>query len=235
MSNYTEATAMAGYDLAHASAVRNVIEALPRETHLHYVGYRDTLLDDLQVAQAWLEDDREVVYEKVDEWYQEGEWLAEDEYLTSACRDAGVELDELTAGDEEGIREVIRERNASDPIADLVRNTGSALFRATLVEPYVVDDTEYREVIWYGDLEEAKMTRAGGRFRFTGHREGQAYYLARDGYYGSGGDYPIPRDAVVEIEPDTTRLDEAPGDGYSWTEIAGPAPLAYAANITKED
>ncbi|MEV5279850.1 hypothetical protein ACFYMW_26300 [Streptomyces sp. NPDC006692] len=112
-------------DLAQA-AVELIISRLDDEYELVYVDHGDRLTD--EQVQKLIAGDEEVLDE---DWVSENRWRGVNAVLDALLnQDARDFLDEHAALDQ--LREAIEERDASHPIRDLMRGTGSKLFRYRL-------------------------------------------------------------------------------------------------------
>ena len=255
MTDYFTAAATAGLDYATDAAERQeaaghdamadrIIAELPAVCTTHYLDYQDDLREHPEMLQAYIDGDWQTL-DQVDEWYTEARWEGEHELIHQAADAAGV--DDPPPDVEERVLEVVWERDDFNPVQGLIDNTGDVLLRARLVEPVELDSEnlgerlEYDEVIWWGTVAEARSMTTGGRYRFDrgdvprfgGDLGSGAYYLTTDGYMGGGDDTLVPDGTVLELEPDSIRVDAALDRYSSWTNIAGPYEPAYAATITK--
>ena len=135
-------------------AVREIEEVIESRTfELVYVDHRDELND--EQIDMYLADDEIGLDDSI--W----EWVADQraERAVSELDDIIRELDlddlevtcrqDLDTSDEDNLRSMIEERDESDPIADLVRNTPNQLFRVTIARPdrawYIMRDEEYNK------------------------------------------------------------------------------------------
>ena len=96
---------------------------LPNSVNLYYVDYRDDLSEHSDLLEETLrKNSLDPICEKV------SDWLAEDsitdgyiDEIRTAMEDEGYEL---TDDDEEEIRDWLYEKDTSDPVSDLLKNTG---------------------------------------------------------------------------------------------------------------
>jgi hypothetical protein len=120
-----------------------VVEShLPEKTYLTYVDYTDNLDDHVKLLESLLTtaDDRmSTLYGNIYEWYSDNAHDAEMDYLLDACRAAGEpygldegDVREYLAPFEDSIRDTIRDRDQSDALRDLCRNTGKLTVRMEL-------------------------------------------------------------------------------------------------------
>lgn len=117
-----------------------VKELIPDTVSLNYVDYRESLDESAETIQECIsEGEWYPLYDKIDEWYQEQRWFYEGEYLKELQTDLENEF-EIEDGSfvtdkfEGEIRETLWDRDDSDVLSDLIRNT------STLVAHY---DTGY--------------------------------------------------------------------------------------------
>lgn len=125
-----------------------IIELLPAKTYLYYVDYRDSLDEHLETFQECIDSgNKDALYEKVDEWYSddfEALESVENELKSDLAHKYDLEedeVDELVQEHEDFIRETIRERDDSDVLKDLLRNTSKQVFRYDL--GYEISDTSF--------------------------------------------------------------------------------------------
>ena len=114
-------------ELTRDEVIELIKGTLPQETYLHYVDYRDSLDEHTALIQKCLEErNLDSLYEAVDEWYI-GDYYAMDEYykeVESVLEDYGVDADDYR----DEIQEIVYERDASDVLKDLCRNTREMVF-----------------------------------------------------------------------------------------------------------
>ena len=100
---------------------------IPQYVSLYYVDYRDEH-EDIQ-EECIRSNNMEKLYEKAYEWYEEQESSNMHDYLEETRKN--METDNL-AGEfeehEDEIRELIYDRNDSDPVKDLIRNSSVTNF-----------------------------------------------------------------------------------------------------------
>jgi hypothetical protein len=115
-----------------------VKELLPEKTYLYYIDYNDDLDNSLDTVQECIhEGNYDALCEKIDGWWPEGVDLS---YEIGELKDTLVnkfdleeyEADEIMDEYEDEIQEQLHERDDSDPIKDLLRNTSKkAMFYDT--------------------------------------------------------------------------------------------------------
>ena len=103
---------------------------IPQYVSLYYVDYRDDLDEHEDIQEECIRSNNmEKLYEKVYEWYEEQESSNMHDYLEETRKN--MEADNL-AGEfeehEDEIRELIYDRNDSDPVKDLIRNSSVTNF-----------------------------------------------------------------------------------------------------------
>ena len=120
-----------------------------RHVHLTYVSYDDRLSD--EQVDAYLSGDFETLYGGMEEWEsdQRYEYAKNEinELLAAIGSEDFPDFDSLEPEDADELRWAIEEKDESDPIRDLARNTLDQLFRVTIARPnrawYIFDDAEY--------------------------------------------------------------------------------------------
>lgn len=103
---------------------------IPQYVSLYYVDYRDDLDEHEDIQEECIRSNNmEKLYEKAYEWYEEQESSNMHDYLEETRKN--MEADNL-AGEfeehEDEIRELIYDRNDSDPVKDLIRNSSVTNF-----------------------------------------------------------------------------------------------------------
>ena len=103
---------------------------IPQYVSLYYVDYRDDLDEHEDIQEECIRSNNmEKLYEKAYEWYEEQESSNMHDYLEETRKN--LETDNL-AGEfeehEDEIRELIYDRNDSDPVKDLIRNSSVTNF-----------------------------------------------------------------------------------------------------------
>ena len=103
---------------------------IPQYVSLYYVDYRDDLDEHEDIQEECIRSNNmEKLYEKAYEWYEEQESSNMHDYLEETRKN--METDNL-AGEfeehEDEIRELIYDRNDSDPVKDLIRNSSVTNF-----------------------------------------------------------------------------------------------------------
>lgn len=103
---------------------------IPLYVSLYYVDYRDDLDEHEDIQEECVRSNNmEKLYEKAYEWYEEQEGSNMHDYLEETRKN--MEADNL-AGEfeehEDEIRELIYDRNDSDPVKDLIRNSSVTNF-----------------------------------------------------------------------------------------------------------
>jgi hypothetical protein len=127
--------------------LEKVINALPAETSLHYVHYDENLNDNPELAvmvtfnKEKHEQARDALLDKTTDWYAYND-DAECEYIIAACKKAGVDGGDLTEDDSDRLRDIIRERDTSDPLKDLLNNTDPIHTQVVLGNPWERFDSE---------------------------------------------------------------------------------------------
>jgi hypothetical protein len=100
------------------------------EYDLIYVAYDDQLTE--AQMNDYLAGDFQAVEESVDDAFLEHRYERLDELAQEACDKHDVDFNFLSDEDQERIKEAIAEKDSSDPVADLARNTHAQLMRAPL-------------------------------------------------------------------------------------------------------
>ncbi|WIB65318.1 hypothetical protein [Curtobacterium sp. MCBD17_040] len=120
---------------ATASALAETIRTLdPREIpDLVYVAYDDKLTD--EQIDAYLSGDFDALTDSTDEWVSDQQYEAATEFLRSFLDDRGADWDDLSDDDHDELRQAVYDRDRSDPIRHLLRNTHDQLLRAPLRSP----------------------------------------------------------------------------------------------------
>lgn len=119
------------------------------------------------------------------------------------------------------------------PAAEMAK--AAEAIRGMLTEGY--DGPVY--VYWYGDVE--PLIKAANNY--TGDTEGTVKaqtitwdspaLLVLNGMQGSGMDTAFPWKVTLPFNRDNLKLDaRGIGNGYSWEEVCGPVPSAYACEVT---
>ena len=109
--------------------LKEVEELLPNKTYMVYVDYRDSLDNSESVIQKCIHaGNADALYEKVDEWFMDCNWDAYQSYLKELKEDLEKRYDESVVEafleeQEDDIRDIIYDRDASTPMKDLLRNT----------------------------------------------------------------------------------------------------------------
>jgi hypothetical protein len=115
-----------------------VAEKLPETCKLIYVDYNDNLDNIKEFKQAITLDKKEsqgaidALCEKVWDWYIDNQ-DAEKIELAHACDAAGVCFDALDDADVDNLTDILRDRDNSDPLSDLLKNTSKQKVRIHLV------------------------------------------------------------------------------------------------------
>lgn len=120
-----------------------------RYVELSYVAYDDHLRD--EQIDAYLAHDWETIHESIEEWESDQRWdntrAIIDELLQGIDSEFFANFDDLDPDDADEMRYAVEDKDTSDPIRDLVRNTPNQLFRATIARPgrnwYIFHDGEY--------------------------------------------------------------------------------------------
>jgi len=123
--------ALAGHNVAGDPCER-IEPHIPGTVALMYVDYRDSLTDEQVVKLLTGDDGRLAVDESIWEWASDQEWDATEQVIKDACEAEDIDPDDLDDECREHLREIARERDTSDPYADLLRQTGDKLFRYSL-------------------------------------------------------------------------------------------------------
>ena len=118
--------------VANKITVEQMIDLLPKNTYLNYVERNDSLDDHLDTIQECIhQGSKDALWEKTDEWFHEGSFYAEDEYLKELSKDMqskfDIEEDEAKAiidYNRDELQQAIWDRDKSTPTDDLIRNTG---------------------------------------------------------------------------------------------------------------
>jgi len=139
--------------------LQDIIDLLDKKYELIYVDYRDSLDDSLDKIQDCIHKQQwDSLYETTDEWFWESQDNSIDyikkELISEICREYETEryeAEEILEKYWEDVREVIYERDISNPIKDLIRNTSEpVMFYDTGVEIYdgcLSDQKEVKEMI----------------------------------------------------------------------------------------
>lgn len=104
-----------------------VLSYIPSCVSLYYVDYRDDLDEQEELQQKCLQDNNLIpLYEKVDDWYWEQETQNCQEELDNIRKKMSEDgrEEEFNAHEDE-IRDLLYERNDTDPVTDLIKNTGT--------------------------------------------------------------------------------------------------------------
>lgn len=107
-----------------------VKELLPEKTHLYFVDRNDNLNNSLDTVQECIhEGDYDALCEKIDGWWPEGIDLSYEKGQLKSAIVTRFDIDEDEADEvmeefEDEIRDALHDRDDSDPIDDLFRNTG---------------------------------------------------------------------------------------------------------------
>ena len=109
---------------------RQLTDYVPRYVSLYHVDYRDDLDEHEDIQEECIRSNSlEKLYEKAYEWYEEQESLNMQGYLEETRKN--MEADSLAGQFEEHedeIRDLIYDRNDSDPAKDLIRNSSVTNF-----------------------------------------------------------------------------------------------------------
>lgn len=105
--------------------LQSLEQYLPEYIDLFYVDYRENLDEHEDIQEKCIRSNSlESLYEKVYEWYEEQERENMQEYLEQVRKDMeSCDLQETFYECEENIRDLIYERNRSNPVKDLIRNS----------------------------------------------------------------------------------------------------------------
>lgn len=104
-----------------------ILSYIPSSVSLYYVDYRDDLDEHEDLQQKCLQDNNLIpLYEKVDDWYWEQETQNCEEELDSIREKMSKDgCEEQFNTHEDEIRDLLYERNDTDPVTDLIKNTGT--------------------------------------------------------------------------------------------------------------
>lgn len=100
------------------------------EYDLIYVAYDDQLTE--AQINDYLAGDFQAVEESVDDAFGEHRYMRLHELAEEACDKHDIDFSSLSDEDQERIQEAIAEKDSSDPVNDLARNTHAQLMRAPL-------------------------------------------------------------------------------------------------------
>lgn len=136
---------------------------------LIWVDYRDNLNGQQALIQKCLQEKSDTpLWEKVNEWYEETEWQATNEIfekLKEDCIRDGFtrrEVNEFFAGHEDEIKDMIRERDDSDPLKELIDHTDDIPVRVEMLSNYDCINSHWLEsggysyeASYFGDMLDA--------------------------------------------------------------------------------
>lgn len=118
-----------------------VKELLPKRTSLYYVDYNDSLDDHLDLLQECIENgEYDTLYSAIDDWYIDSPCYAfeylDKELADDICRKFDIgDAEEIMEEYEQEIRDEYYNRDDSDVLKDLLRNTGKqTMFYDTGIE-----------------------------------------------------------------------------------------------------
>ena len=126
--------------------IDDAIARLDESYDLVYVDYRDQLTDE-QVT-FLVKGDTEALYDSLDEWFSEAEYLGAEAAMHDAFDDD--ELDCLGQTGVQTIRETIMERDTSDWLSALIRQTPDPLLRVCVIDEddaFAFESVNAREVL----------------------------------------------------------------------------------------
>lgn len=110
-----------------------VKDLLPNKTYLTYVDYRDNLDNQLELIQKCIhKGNADALYEGLDEWFMDNNWGSYQHYLKELKEDLEKRYDEdvvemFLEEQEDAIRDITYDRDASTPLKDLLRNTSDVV------------------------------------------------------------------------------------------------------------
>lgn len=136
---------------------------------LVWVDYRESFDGQHALIQKCLEEKSDIpLWEKVNEWYEETEWSATNEIfekLKADCSRDGFderEVEEFFNGHEDEIKWIIRERDDSDPITELISHTDDIPVRVEMLSNYDCINSHWLESggysykeAYFGDMVDA--------------------------------------------------------------------------------
>ncbi len=104
-----------------------ILPYIPSSVSLYYVDYRDDLDEHEELQQKCLQDNNLIpLYEKIDDWYWEQEAQNCKEELDNIREKMSADgREEEFDAHEDEIRDLLYERNDTDPVTDLIKNTGT--------------------------------------------------------------------------------------------------------------
>lgn len=134
-----------------------IVKSHMKETYrLIWIDYRDNLDEKHALIQKCLQEKSEYpLWEEIFSWYEEAEWQAVDEIfarLKVECLKEGFdyrEVDEFFERHEDKIKELIRERDDSDLMGDLIRQTDDIPVRVEMLSNYDCINSHWLESSGY--------------------------------------------------------------------------------------
>lgn len=124
-------------------SIETVKNRMEESYQLVWVDYRDNLNGQQALIQKCLQEKSDTpLWEKEHEWYGDTEWQATNEIfekLKEDCIRDGFtrrEVNEFFTGHEDEIKEIIRERDDSDPIKELIGHTDDIPVRVEMLSNY---------------------------------------------------------------------------------------------------
>lgn len=108
---------------------------LPEKTYLRYVDYQDSLEGyEKKIQEAIHKRDISLIWDSIDDAFSEQEWDSIDDYKKKLANDIQEEYDleedeaeRIVENHEDSIRDVLYDRDQSDCLSDLIRNTGDII------------------------------------------------------------------------------------------------------------
>ncbi|MBQ1048466.1 hypothetical protein KBX50_08305 [Micromonospora sp. C51] len=237
------------------------VAALNERYELVYVDYRDQLSD--RDVQDLLNGDADTVYDRFDEG-----WLSE-----NRSHGATYEVEQITTEEERNLLEEhgrlddlrleIENRDESDPVRDMWRNTPHTLMTVKLdhdVPDYTLrPDDEFDEIL--AEIANAAgidldgnrdaltdlLANAsyGGQLLLIWHGDAEdaigatkatwtdPHLLILNSFNGSGFDAQVKGAVTRDLKPGDITVDKVRA-GYSWHQTACPHPPAYATTVEFE-
>lgn len=150
-------------------SIETVKNRMEESYQLVWVDYRDNLNGQQALIQKCLQEKSATpLWEKEDEWYGDTEWQSTNEIfekLKEDCIRDGFtrrEVEEFFTGHEDEIKEIIRERDDSDPIKELIGHTDDIPVRVEMLSNYDCINSHWLEsggysyeASYFGDMVDA--------------------------------------------------------------------------------
>ncbi|MGW8431569.1 hypothetical protein ACWGJ9_10800 [Curtobacterium citreum] len=110
-----------------------LIQELPAHAvpDLTFVNYDDHLNE--QQADAYLRGDDDSLYDSISDWVNEQSHDSAETFLRDFCQEHGADYDDFDIDEQLDLRTAVYDKDTSNPVRDLVRNTPDQLIRVPLV------------------------------------------------------------------------------------------------------